>query len=154
MSGDSTRDGDDADFTVDDDDQLQPQDSLVDRGVPDVLDEGFSPPDRPPKMYGRTDEEERELETLDERLSEEEPDIAVDSQVNEFVEDWEVGHVRAGRLKAEDEGVGEDEESELIATDVGIDGGAASAEEAAVHVIDDDWNDREQSRGESSGPQG
>jgi len=27
---------------------------------------------------------------------------------------------------------------ELIADDVGIDGGAASAEEAAVHIIDDE----------------
>ncbi len=34
-------------------------------------------------------------------------------------------------------GSGEDDESDLIGTDVGIDGGAASAEEAAVHVIDE-----------------
>ncbi|MCW2710113.1 MAG: hypothetical protein JWP24_307, partial [Marmoricola sp.] len=29
-------------------DQLQPEDSLDDRGVDDVLDEGFSPPEREP----------------------------------------------------------------------------------------------------------
>lgn len=37
-----------------------------------------------------------------------------------------------------DAGFGEDDESELVAEDVGIDGGAASAEEAAMHVIDDE----------------
>jgi hypothetical protein len=29
-------------------------------------------------------------------------------------------------------------ESDLVGTDVGIDGGAASAEEAAVHIVPDD----------------
>jgi hypothetical protein len=32
-------------------------------------------------------------------------------------------------------GFGEDDEAELIAEDVGVSGGAASAEEAAVHII-------------------
>jgi hypothetical protein len=50
--------------------------------------------------------------------------------------DDEVGDVRAGRLVASDEGFGEDTDEELYASDAGIDGGAASAEEAAVHVID------------------
>ena len=44
--------------------------------------------------------------------------------------------MRAGRLVAPDEGFGEDVEAELVAEDVGIDGGAASAEEAAIHIID------------------
>jgi hypothetical protein len=47
-----------------------------------------------------------------------------------------VGDRRAGRLVAPDEGVDVDDESDLLASDVGIDGSAASAEEAAVHVID------------------
>ena len=34
-------------YSVDEDDQLQPEDTLVDRGVDDVLDEGYSPPERP-----------------------------------------------------------------------------------------------------------
>ncbi|WP_220096646.1 DUF5709 domain-containing protein [Mycolicibacterium doricum] len=50
----------------------------------------------------------------------------------------EVGGPRAGRLVAPDQGFGEDDEADLVATDVGIDGGGASAEEAAVHVIDED----------------
>ncbi|MFC9679484.1 DUF5709 domain-containing protein, partial [Streptomyces sp. NPDC056948] len=52
--------------------------------------------------------------------------------------DNEVGDARSGRLVAPDEGAHEDEESALVAMDVGIDGAAASAEEAAVHVVDED----------------
>ena len=55
----------------------------------------------------------------------------------ELVDD-EVGGERSGRLVAPDEGAHEDEEKDLVATDVGIDGGAASAEEAAMHVVDED----------------
>ena len=50
----------------------------------------------------------------------------------------EVGRARAGRLVAPDWGFGEDAEAELVAEDVGISGGAASAEEAAVHIIEDE----------------
>ena len=49
----------------------------------------------------------------------------------------EVGGERAGRLVDPDEGAHEDVDKDLIGSDVGIDAGAASAEEAAVHVIDD-----------------
>jgi hypothetical protein len=48
---------------------------------------------------------------------------------------------RAGRLVAEDEGAHPDDEADLVARDVGIDGGAASAEEAAIHVVEDDDTD-------------
>ena len=56
----------------------------------------------------------------------------------EFPQRNEVGRARAGRLVAPDQGFGEDMDAELVADDVGIDGGAASAEEAAVHVIADE----------------
>ncbi len=49
-----------------------------------------------------------------------------------------MGTARSGRLVAPNEGAHEDEESGLIATDVGIDGAAASAEEAAMHIVDED----------------
>jgi hypothetical protein len=42
---------------------------------------------------------------------------------------------------AEDEGAHPDSEADLVASDVGIDGGAASAEEAAIHVVEDDDTD-------------
>ena len=54
----------------------------------------------------------------------------------EFPQRREVGRLRAGRLVAPDRGYGEDTEAELVAEDVGISGGAASAEEAAIHIID------------------
>jgi hypothetical protein len=38
-------------------------------------------------------------------------------------------------------GSGEDTEAELVAEDVGVSGGAASAEEAAVHIIEEIPND-------------
>jgi hypothetical protein len=39
---------------------------------------------------------------------------------------------------AEDEGAHPVADADLVARDVGIDGAAASAEEAAVHVVDED----------------
>ncbi len=46
-----------------------------------------------------------------------------------------------GRLVADDEGAHPDAEADLVAHDAGIDGGAATAEEAAVHVVEDDDTD-------------
>lgn len=118
-------------YDVDDDHQLTQEDSLIDRGVDDLLDEGYSPPDKW--------REPRDHETLDELLSEEEPDPAMrlDDQdgPDEQAGDDEVGGKRAGRLVAPNQGFGADVDSELIGREVGIDGGAASAEEAAMHVI-------------------
>jgi hypothetical protein len=50
----------------------------------------------------------------------------------------QVGGPRAGRLLSYDEGTGQDEEKDEVAFDVGIDGAGASAEEAAMHVIEDE----------------
>jgi hypothetical protein len=36
---------------------------------------------------------------------------------------------------------GSDDDSDVLAADIGIDGGAASAEEAAMHIIDPDEDD-------------
>lgn len=118
-------------YSPDPDDQLTQEDALLDRGVDDLLDEGYSPPDRW--------REPRDHETLDELLAEEEPDPAMrlddDDYRDEQAGDDEVGDRRSGRLVAPDAGFGEDRESEMFGTEVGIDGGAASAEEAAVHII-------------------
>jgi hypothetical protein len=137
-------------YSLEDDDQLQPEDTLIDRGVDDVLDEGFSPPER---LYGRGSFG-TSRQSLDQLLAEEEQDPA--SRINipldkdeqqrsdaaeretEFPQRGEVGRARAGRLVAPDQGFGEDADAELVAEDVGISGGAASAEEAAVHIIDDE----------------
>ncbi|MEU8585835.1 DUF5709 domain-containing protein [Streptomyces sp. NPDC048664] len=127
---------------------LDAEDTLVSDGVGDPLDRGWSPPERPwaVEHVGVTADEGRRGETLDERLAEENPDIAVPD--GDDIGDWldgegepldtEVGDARSGRLVAPNEGVHEDEENGLVATDVGIDGAAASAEEAAVHIVDED----------------
>jgi hypothetical protein len=126
-----------------DQDQLQPYMNLEDRGVADALDEGYSPPERPSALV-----REGPHETLDQRLSEEipEPDPYAEDDVDEEdnltvradeenLDDGEVGDFRAGRLVDPNEGIGLDDDKDLIGEDVGIDGGAASAEEAAVHIV-------------------
>ncbi|HEV2798471.1 MAG TPA: DUF5709 domain-containing protein, partial [Nocardioides sp.] len=50
----------------------------------------------------------------------------------------QVGGLRAGRLTSYDEGLGPDEDKDVVAFNVGIDGAGASAEEAAMHIINDD----------------
>jgi hypothetical protein len=126
-------------------DQLEPQRSLDDRGVDDVLDEGYTAPENWSPLI-----REGEHETLDERLAEEipEPDPYGDPEPEdnltvrdelENLDDGEVGDVRAGRLVDPNEGIGPDVDKDLIGAEVGIDGAAASAEEAAVHVVPDSY---------------
>ena len=129
-------------YSVDDEDQPQGDgDSMSDdRGLTEPLDEGYSPPEKwsVGQGYGNTPLEEELGETLDQRIAQEEPEP--DPYAEEDVEDLddgEVGDARAGRLVAPDEGVGEDEDSEMFADDAGIDGAGASAEEAAMHVVND-----------------
>ena len=127
-------------------DQLQPDDSLIDRGVDDVLDEGYVPPDKwsPGMGYGNTPAEERQGETLEMRVAQEEPESAGPDETpwNPDDEPREVGSVRAGRLVDANHGeAGADTTSEAVAFAVGIDGGAASAEEAAMHIIESQDDD-------------
>ncbi|GAA2154495.1 DUF5709 domain-containing protein [Nocardioides koreensis] len=125
-------------------DQLQPQDTLDDRGVDDVLDEGISPPERPRGVNakGVTPLEAAEGETLDDRVRQEEPEVWEQAEAEREADvvdgpvGGEVGSDRSGRLLAPDAGVDEDVDG-LVAEDEGIDGAAASAEEAAVHTIED-----------------
>jgi hypothetical protein len=95
---------------------------------------------------GVTAAERHRGETLDQRLAEELPEPAVpdsdgigDCQGSDGeLLDNEVGDLRSGRLVAPNEGAHEDDENGLVATDVGIDGAGASAEEAAMHIVDED----------------
>ena len=125
---------------------LEPEDTLDYReGVADVLDTGWSPPERPWAVndWGTTESEESAGESLTGRLAREIPEAADDdgdglgdaSDTDGELRDDEVGGRRAGRLVESDDTWG-DVEPELYARDVGIDGASASAEEAAVHVID------------------
>lgn len=139
------------DYSVDSEDQPSGfGDSLSDdRGLPDPMDEGYSPPDRwsAGQGYGNTPYEEEVGESLEQRLRQEEPeadpydDSTDDADLDEDGLPSLAGGVRAGRLVDPDEGSGEDRESELVGRDVGIDGAGASAEEAAMHILEpgDDW---------------
>ena len=119
----------------------------------DPLDRGVVPPERWSAgiRYGVTADEQEEGESLDQLLAEEEPDETLDEDDEDFDEDDDAGDEdvdglllddgpdpRAGRLVAEDEGAHPDEEEDLVASDVGVDGGAATAEEAAMHVVGED----------------
>jgi hypothetical protein len=146
-------------YSIDDEDQPGAESFLLDRGIDDPMDEGYSPPEKPRGVdaFGTTATEEREGESLEERLRQEEPDPAmavadplakdaddtaegdaeVLSEADEFLDDGQVGGRRAGRLVDPDEGVREDTEKDSVGSDVGIDGGAASAEEAAMHIVEE-----------------
>jgi hypothetical protein len=132
---------------------LQPEDTLDYRpGVSDVLDTGWSPPERPWAVadWGTTEREELAGEGLAGRLAREIPERTTDegdglgdaSDTDGELLDREVGGRRAGRLVETEDSWGDDED-ELYAMDVGIDGASASAEEAAVHVVDDEDIDRD-----------
>ena len=118
--------------------QLSVEDSLLDTRIDDVLDEGYSPPDREPSVHVPTEAEEARGESLDELLSAEVPEVWAQDEDNLFDESGdEVGGARAGRLVSVGSDGYSDTEKDLLAGDVGIDGAGASAEEAAMHVIDE-----------------
>ena len=122
-------------YSVDDETQLQPEDTLDYHGVADVLDEGFVTREKwsPAQGFGNTVAEEHQGESLDQRLLQETPDVdsSGDDWDEDFLDDDEVGDVRSGRLVASDDG------DDRYVQDVGIDGAGASAEEAAMHIIDE-----------------
>jgi hypothetical protein len=122
-------------YSLDDETQLQPEDTLDFHGVDDVLDEGIVPREgwSAGQGFGNTPAEELQGENLDQRLAQELPDFdeQADSWSEEDLDDEQVGGVRSGRLVAADDA------DDRFVRDVGIDGAGASAEEAAMHVIDD-----------------
>jgi Family of unknown function (DUF5709) len=109
-----------------------------------------------PGWFGTTAQEQEVGESLDQLLAEEEPDAGFeagdelpDDVVDEDAAEEDLDGLllddgpdpRSGRLVAEDEGAHPAGEADLVARDAGVDGGAATAEEAAVHVVDDDDTD-------------
>ncbi|HWI42159.1 MAG TPA: DUF5709 domain-containing protein [Nocardioides sp.] len=131
------------DYSVDDENQPAAEDLLLDDEV-DEAERGYSPPEKysPAQGFGNTPLEEAMGETLEQRVAQEEPEpdpyVQAEQEAADLDSDGEVGDQRAGRLVDTDRGVNEDVEKDLVAEDVGIDGAAASAEEAAVHVVDED----------------
>ncbi|MDR1806647.1 MAG: DUF5709 domain-containing protein [Propionibacteriaceae bacterium] len=120
-------------------DQLQPDATLIDRGVGDVLDEGFIAPDNWSVLqtYGNTAAEMRQGESIDRQVAAEVPEPTEERPRwrPEPGQESQVGGRRAGRLVAVS-GTGYDPSPDTLAEEVGIDGGGASAEEAAMHIID------------------
>src|SRR3954447_7258912 len=119
---------------------LESEDVLEDDGYGEVLDRGYSPRDAAVVGDDYSDD-------LDQRLARQGPDADQDDDedgdglgdvlgTDGELRDDEVGDERAGRLSENDDGYG-DSEDELWAEDEGGDGAAASAEEAAVHVVRD-----------------
>jgi hypothetical protein len=179
----------DEESTLDDNEVLDPIDEDDNTNDPEasVYDTSWVPDDRPSHRtdYGDTLTEMREGESLDRRLSEDEPDLLEqelgdpvdqilgrrgDAEDDPNVEEdrdarlateadddpevraalardggdtdvpaaeFEEQQPRAGRLVEPDEGLESDTEPDLIARDAGISGAGASAEEAAVHIIDE-----------------
>ena len=138
-----------------DDGVLQPADTLdTDDLDDDPLDTGISPLERHPasERFGVTLAEARTGETLDQRLAQEEPEEGESGQTdpaaaedpdddvesNEFAFGDAPAQPRAGRLLSGDEGSHETTDPNYFVRDVGIDGGAAGAEEAAMHLIEDE----------------
>ncbi|WP_069169988.1 DUF5709 domain-containing protein [Streptomyces griseus] len=131
------------------DDLLDLEDTLDTSGVTDLLDEGYSPPERPWAVddEGTTASEQHSRESLATRLTREVPEGAGSpgdglgdlADGDGELYDTEVGTDRAGRLTQQGDG---HVEATLTAQDVGIDGAAASAEEAAMHVIPEEGDEQ------------
>jgi hypothetical protein len=126
----------------------------------DPLDRGVATPERwsAPIRTGGTADEAEAGESLDELLAEEEPDIDDDDLDDDYDEPDENApehdvrrtllddgpDPRAGRLTSEDgspdasdDNPYSSDDGEAVGYDAGIDGGAATAEEAAMHALDD-----------------
>jgi hypothetical protein len=116
--------------------QLTPSDTLTGDDELDPLDTGYSPPDREPRAtrYGTTDDEELRGESLADKLAEEVPDISDDPVDEDY--SYDDADEIAGRLVAPDEGAHADLESDAVARD-GRAFGGESAEEAAIHIIEE-----------------
>ncbi|MFG2430733.1 DUF5709 domain-containing protein [Streptomyces sp. NPDC048590] len=125
-------------------DLLDLEDTLDTSGLDDVLDEGYSPPERPWAVEdeGTTASEQHSGESLDHRLTREvpenddplsdRPEEETDGEGEADVDGTRGWTDRTGRLTQEGDG---HVPSTLTAQDVGIDGAASSAEESAMHVI-------------------
>ncbi len=114
--------------------QLPAEDTLLDRGDYDPLDEGVSPPERDRNNHwGETPWEQAHDEPLDRRLAAEEPDWWEDDRRPP------ADTTRAGRLVEDDDAdpdvEGRARDNDIYGSDAGVDGAGASAEEAAVHWV-------------------
>lgn len=126
--------------------QLESGESLDGQPGTDGLDALTVAPNRPFGLDdpNTTPEGQRERETIDERLTREIPDdsggaaTAPGPELSEGEIASEAGQGRSGRLAAAETDADEHAGRSLAAQDVGVSGGAASAEEAAMHDLAED----------------
>ncbi|MDT0347374.1 DUF5709 domain-containing protein [Streptomyces litchfieldiae] len=138
--------------TRDDPADVDLDNALDQKQLDETLDEGYSPPEKPLAVndHGTTARGKRDREPLDQRLAEEVPDVhepegnGIGDQpgmAGEPLADEISGEDRAGRLLRGDSGLTRHPDG-IVAEDVGIDGGAATAEEAAMHIAEDEQEER------------
>ena len=140
-----------ADFEV-----LDAADTLTGPLGDDPLDRGVITPERwsAAMQFGATAAEQEAGQSLDQLLAAEEPDISPELGADsEQADGWDENATeadirrlaanagpdpRTGRLAPEDDGGFPIANADYVARDAGIDGGAATAEEAAVHLVPED----------------
>jgi len=147
--------GEYTDNELEDDGVLEPDEDLTtDDYQDDPLDTGIEPPDKygASTWYGITEAEAKQGESLDQLLAEEEPDVGVTLEDEDEDENEDDDLLEEDEAPPEDAGEGEIDDrwpdgpgprsgrlvsdGRLTATDVGANGGAAGAEEAAVHLME------------------
>ena len=139
-------------YSVDDEDQLQPEETLEafesDGEALDPLDRGYSPPDtdRSGSLWGTTAYEQAHEETIDQRIAQEvpDPDTAYGAPDNESGLDVErVGGDDPDAIDPEDDWYGEPEAIEdddtVIEDSTDPDQGRpiTPAEESAIRVVEE-----------------
>jgi hypothetical protein len=149
-------------YSVDDEDQLQPEDTLI--PGEDPVEAGYDAPDRlrGSLAFGVTADEQAQEETIEQRIRQEEPDpdSAYGAPDNEsgldepemvggddpdaipaerdFIGEAEPEDTHVGALVDPDGGAERDTESEAVADEVSSAGSSEPAEEAAMHYTDGD----------------
>lgn len=123
-------------ISLDDDDQLEPEDTLIEG------DEGgaapYTPPDNMPRNteWGTTAWEESQEETIEQRIMQEEPETnSAYGAPGEPDADPEADREMVGQLIESDEGVRPDSDAELFAR---ADGSGEGPEQGAMRVVDED----------------
>jgi Family of unknown function (DUF5709) len=138
-------------------DVLDSSDTLAGAPGDDPLDRGLATPERwsAGMQFGATAGEQHTGESLDRRLAEEDPDNGADSDDRPDGDSWDENATdgdisrivaadgpdpRTGRLVRayEVDAAYPNWETDAVARDVGSDGGGATAEEAALHVVADE----------------
>ncbi|HET9501126.1 MAG TPA: DUF5709 domain-containing protein [Marmoricola sp.] len=94
----------------------------------------------PPVRWVRRSMSESQMESPNEAEQDFREELPADEAIGADLDPLgdEVGDRLSGQLVAPDEGMGVDSEKDLIAEDVGYDEGGLSAEEAAMHEVDEE----------------